>query len=80
MPYQINIFNIKANGINNNANLDIGQNIQNSHTANSKFVGATFAFGDLSPTGSISVNGFGDPDVTDQGQMGNTAVPISGQF
>ena len=40
MPYFINILNMKTNGINQNGNIDIGGNIQNSHTANSKFIGA----------------------------------------
>ncbi|MBO0958325.1 spore germination protein [Neobacillus sp. MM2021_6] len=80
MPYQINIFNIKANGVNNNANIDFGQVIQNSHTANQKWVGTNMAFGDLSPTGAVSVNGFGDPDVSDQAQIANPAIPISNQF
>ena len=53
MPYLINIFNIKTNGITQNGNFDIGATIHNSHTANSKFIGANFSLGDLSPSSSI---------------------------
>ncbi len=52
MPYLINIFNIKTNGITQNGNFDIGATIHNSHTANSKFIGANFSLGDLSPSSS----------------------------
>lgn len=45
MPYQINVVNIKVNGATQNGNVDIGQTVQNSHTANSKFVGANFSLG-----------------------------------
>ncbi|MDI2601496.1 MULTISPECIES: spore germination protein, partial [Bacillales] len=34
MRSQINISNLTINGMTQNANTDIGQNLQNSHTAN----------------------------------------------
>ncbi len=36
MPLQINVFNIVTNGVTQNANIDFGSTIQNSHTANSE--------------------------------------------
>ncbi|WP_040208619.1 spore germination protein [Neobacillus jeddahensis] len=80
MPFQINVFNIKTNALNNNANIDFGTNVQNSHTANTKWIGTNIAFGDLSPAGSTSVNGFADTDISDQDQIANPAIPISNQF
>ncbi|MBM7645080.1 hypothetical protein JOD45_001291 [Scopulibacillus daqui] len=80
MPYGINIFNMKINGVSKNANVDIGPTIQNSHTANSKAVGPCLAFGDFSPANSLSYNNYFDPDVADQGQTANPSAPASGQF
>ncbi|MBV7504045.1 spore germination protein [Bacillus sp. sid0103] len=80
MPYFINIFNIKTNGITQNGNLDIGATIHNSHTANSKFIGANFSLGDLSPTSSIMGNCQLDPDISDQDQIFNPSFPMSNQF
>lgn len=40
MPYQINIANIKINGVTQNGNIDVGPTVHNSHTANSKYFGA----------------------------------------
>ncbi|MGG5253944.1 spore germination protein [Neobacillus sp. SM06] len=80
MPFQINIFNIKTNALNNNANMAFGPAVHNSHTANSKWVGTNMAFGDLSPNGSFSANGVGDFDVSDQDQIANPSAPISNQF
>ncbi|WP_032680416.1 spore germination protein, partial [Bacillus subtilis] len=34
MPYQINIANIKINGVTQNGNIDVGPTVHNSHTAN----------------------------------------------
>ncbi|RIW35086.1 spore germination protein [Bacillus salacetis] len=80
MPYAINIFNIKVNGTTQNGNIDIGPTVQNSHTANSKFVGANFSFGDLSPAAAFLNSGNFDPDVSDQGQIGNPSMPIANQI
>ncbi|MGG1674642.1 spore germination protein [Neobacillus sp. NRS-1170] len=80
MPFQINVFNIKTNSIANNANISLGPSVQNSHTANQKWIGANLALGDLSPSSSCSFNGFVDPDVSDQDQIANPSFPISTQF
>ncbi len=80
MPFQINIFNIKTNGVTQNGNIDIGPTIHNSHTANTKLFGANFSFGDLSPAGSLMNTGVLDPDVSDQDQIANPAIPITNQI
>jgi len=80
MPFQINIFNIKTNSIANNANISLGPSVQNSHTANQKWIGSNFALGDLSPSSSFSLNGFGDTDISDQDQIANPSSPIANQF
>lgn len=80
MPFQINVFNIKTNAINNNANISLGPSVQNSHTANTKWVGTNMAFGDLSPTGSLSANGVTDVDISDQDQIANPSGPVANQF
>jgi Spore germination protein gerPA/gerPF len=80
MPYFINIFNIKTNGITQNGNMDIGATIHNSHTANSKFIGANFTLGDLSPSSSFMANGYVDSDISDQDQIANPSAPISNQL
>ncbi|WML44983.1 spore germination protein [Neobacillus sp. PS3-40] len=80
MPFQINIFNIKTNSLNNNANISLGPAVHNSHTANTKWVGTNMALGDFSPTNSISANGVADLDVSDQDQIANPSSPISNQF
>ncbi|CAG9621749.1 spore germination protein [Sutcliffiella rhizosphaerae] len=77
MPYQINIFNIKVNGISHNGNVDIGPTVHNSHTANSKNYGVNISLGDLSPTSSQMNTGVLDPDVSDQDQIANPAIPVS---
>ncbi|MEI2664133.1 spore germination protein [Rossellomorea sp. LJF3] len=79
MPYQINIFNIKVNGVTQNGNVDIGPTVHNSHTANMKLFGANFSFGDFSPTGSQMNTGVLDPDVSDQDQIANPAIPYTVQ-
>lgn len=80
MPFLININIIKTNGITQNGNIDIGGTIQNSHTANGKFIGVSFSQGDLSPTAELSVNNVLDPDVSDQGQVANPSAPTAIQF
>ncbi len=80
MPFQINIFNIKTNALNNNASIDLGPVVHNSHTANTKWIGTNLAFGDLSPSTSSSVNGYADVDVSDQDQIANPSAPIANQF
>jgi len=80
MPFQINIFNVKTNAMNNNANIDFGPIVQNSHTSNSKFIGTNAAFGDLSPSTSTHFNGYTDVDVSDQDQIANPAIPIQNQI
>ncbi|PLT34992.1 spore germination protein [Bacillus sp. V5-8f] len=80
MPYQINIFNIKTNVITNNANVDIGPTIHNSHTSNFKQIGSNFAFGDFSLSGSCMANGMLDPDFTDQDQIATPSMPVANQF
>ncbi|WP_313800621.1 spore germination protein [Cytobacillus sp.] len=80
MPYQINIFNIKVNGATQNGNIDIGPTVHNSHTANSKFVGANFSLGDFSPTFSQMNSVIIDTDVSDQDQIANPSMPIANQL
>ncbi|HYK71593.1 MAG TPA: spore germination protein [Pseudoneobacillus sp.] len=80
MPYQINIFNIKVNGMSQNANIDVGPTVHNSHTANTKLVGANFSLGDLSPSGSQMNTGMLDPDISDQDQIANPSAPIANQI
>ncbi|MEK1829985.1 spore germination protein [Priestia megaterium] len=40
----INIENIVTNGLKDNSNVSVGCVVQNSHTANTKSVGACFSF------------------------------------
>ncbi|MCM3584832.1 spore germination protein [Mesobacillus maritimus] len=80
MPYQINILNLKVNGANQNGNIDVGPTVHNSHTANSKFIGANFSMGDFSPTSSVLTTGNVDTDVSDQDQIANPSMPIANQL
>ncbi|KRD90773.1 hypothetical protein ASE51_09310 [Bacillus sp. Root147] len=80
MPLQINVFNIVTNGVTQNANIDFGSTIQNSHTANSKFNGANFSLGNFSPPCSQMNTGVLDPDVSDQDQIANPSAPIGNQI
>ncbi len=80
MPFLINVFNMKTNGVTQNGNIDIGGTVHNSHTANSKFFGANFSLGDLSPTSGWIANGVLDTDVSDQDQFGNPAIPYTNQL
>lgn len=78
MPYFIQFYNMKTNGVNMNGNIDIGPTVQNSHTANTKSVGANFNLGDLTCANSIMVNRNADPDISDQGQISNPSTPVAG--
>ncbi len=80
MPYQINIFNIKVNGISSNGNLDIGPTVHNSHTSNNKNFGVNLSLGDFSPSSSVQNTGIFDPDVSDQDQIANPSAPIANQI
>lgn len=80
MPYFINIFAIKTNGITSNGNFDVGAVIHNSHTANAKYIGANISLGDLSPTTSFMGTNNIDTDITDQDQILTPSIPISNQF
>lgn len=75
MPYAINIFNIKVNGVTQNGNVDIGPTVHNSHTANMKLYGANFSFGDFAATCSQMNTLAIDPDVSDQDQIANPSLP-----
>ncbi|MDZ5470267.1 spore germination protein [Bacillus sp. 31A1R] len=79
MPYQINVFNIKVNGIQQNGNVDVGPTVHNSHTGNTKLFGANFSLGDFSPSSAQLNTAILDPDVSDQDQIGNPSLPISNQ-
>jgi len=79
MPYFIQFFNMKTNGVTMNGNIDIGPTVQNSHTANTKSMGANFNIGDFDIANSFMVNWGADPDYSDQGQISNPAIPISPQ-
>ncbi|MGG1048228.1 hypothetical protein JS609_00595 [Bacillus subtilis] len=75
MRSQINISNLTINGMTQNANTDIGHNLQNSHTANSKNYGVNFTLGDYSPSHSIIISASCDNDTSDQGQVDNPSSP-----
>lgn len=72
MPSVINIYSIKINSISNNGSVNIGEALHNAPTANSKSQGLNSSYGDLSPTSAGMENVFIDPDVNDQGDIGNT--------
>lgn len=80
MPYQINIFNIKVNGIANNGNVDVGPTVHNSHTANSKNFGVNISLGDFAPASSLLNTGVFDPDFSDQDQIANPSIPVANQI
>ncbi|WP_082232579.1 spore germination protein [Halobacillus massiliensis] len=77
MPFLINIFNMKTNGVTQNGNIDIGATVHNSHTANSKYFGANFSLGDCAPACSTILNGVLDTDVSDQDQVANPSQPYT---
>ena len=62
-----------------NAILAVTHTVHNSHTANSKWVGACISMGNFSPSTSWMANGNFDPDFSDQDQIANPSMPISGQ-
>lgn len=74
MPTHINIYSMKVNSISNNGSVNIGESFHNAHTANSKSQGENSSYGDLSPTSAGMENVFIDPDLNDQGDIGNPAV------
>jgi hypothetical protein len=71
MSNQINIFNLHVNGMTQNANINIGRTLQNSHTANVKLFGANFSMGDFSPARSVIITGIQASGISDQGQTDN---------
>ncbi len=71
MSNQINIFNLYVNGMAQNANINIGRSLQNSHTANMKLSGANFSMGDCSPSNPLIFTATQDSDISDQGQIEN---------
>ncbi|MBB6444414.1 spore germination protein [Bacillus benzoevorans] len=79
MYNQINIFNLYVNGMTQNANINIGRTLQNSHTANVKLFGANFSAGDFSPSNSLISSVTQDSDISDQGQIENPSSPNNSQ-
>lgn len=75
MSNQINIHKMYVNGPTQNANIDIGNNLQNSHTANLKLNGANFSMGDFSPSKSLTFTANQDSDISDQDQIDNPSSP-----
>jgi hypothetical protein len=71
MSNQINIFNLYVNGMAQNANINIGRTLQNSHTANMKIFGANFSMGDYSPVSSVIIMGIQATGISEQGQTEN---------
>ena len=71
MTNQINIFNLHVNGMAQNASINIGRILHNSHTANLKLFGANFSMGNFSPSNSLISTGIQDSDISDQGQSEN---------
>ncbi|EIT84719.1 hypothetical protein A374_13545 [Fictibacillus macauensis ZFHKF-1] len=65
MQFSFNIKNVVTNGITQNGNIDIGSSLQNSHTANTKSVGAVFTFGDCSDACAYMINLNEDNDEND---------------
>ncbi|MEH7176976.1 spore germination protein [Neobacillus vireti] len=79
MSNQIKIFNLHVNGMAQNANINIGSTVQNSHTSNIKLYGANFSMGDFSPTNSLIITVTQDPDISDQGQIENPSSANNSQ-
>jgi hypothetical protein len=71
MSNQINIFNLHVNGMAQNASINIGRTLHNSHTANLKLFGANFSMGDFSPANAQIIQVVQDSDTSDQGQSEN---------
>lgn len=80
MPYSINIINMKTNGVTMNGNIDVGPTLHNSHTANTKSVGACLSLGDFAPSSSLMFNNNYDPDLNDQNQIANPSAPFTPQL
>ncbi len=64
MECSINIGHFTVNSLSNNANINFEATLQNSHTANSKFCGGCFNFGDNSSFSCTQTNQC-PPDGTD---------------
>ncbi|MEH6954548.1 spore germination protein [Neobacillus drentensis] len=71
MSNQINIFNLHVNGMAQNASINIGRTLHNSHTANLKLFGANFSMGEFSPANARIIQVIQDSDTSDQGQSEN---------
>jgi hypothetical protein len=71
MSNQINIFNLHVNGMAQNASINIGRTLHNSHTANLKLFGANFSMGGFSPANARIIQVIQDSDTSDQGQSEN---------
>jgi hypothetical protein len=56
MEYSINIGKFIVNSVSNNANINFESTYQNSHTANSSFIGGCFSFGDYSSMTCVQSN------------------------
>ena len=79
MSNKIKIYNLHVNGIAQNANINLGSTVQNSHTSNIKLFGANFSMGDFSPANSLNITVTQDSDISDQGQTDNPSSPESSQ-
>jgi hypothetical protein len=79
LPTVINIFNMKINSITNNASVNIGESLHNSHTANTKAQGTNASFGDVSPPRATMKNMYIDPDVNDQGDIATVDTAFTRQ-
>lgn len=75
----INIFAMKINSISGNGSVNIGESFHNSHTANSKATGTNASYGDEAPPISTMKNIYVDPDVNDQGEIGNSDIARANQ-
>ena len=79
MSNQINIYNLHVNGMTQNASLNIGRTLHNSHTANVKLFGANFSMGNYSPASSRIIIVVHDSDNSDQGQSENPSSSDNSQ-
>jgi len=68
MSFIVNISQIKVNSVANNASIDVGPCIHNSHASNTKIWGSNMSSGDHTPTTSTSMNHVFDADVNDQSE------------
>lgn len=80
MPFLINIGVMKTNGLTNNGNVDVGATVHNNTVTNTKSVGTSQVFGDLSPSLYFKTNGFLDVSLLDQDQIANPSAPITNQI